>query len=48
MAALIGNTCEQVVDYIKGDLIVVNDKAMAAREGNGGADAKKEDSGKAE
>lgn len=32
MAALIGNTCEEVVDYIKGDLIVVNDRVMASRD----------------
>lgn len=31
MAALIGNTCEEVVDYIAADLIVLNDKTLARK-----------------
>ena len=28
MAALIGNTCEEIVDYIAADLIVLNNKTL--------------------
>jgi universal stress protein E len=33
MAALIGNTCEEVVDYIDADLIVLNNKTMKQQAG---------------